>query len=84
MAISPVTIIKARPNYSVSGSRAKKTGGAAAYDTVVVSSAAFIGAGVVEWGVGVAPSNIDQSVVSLGMLYFRITTKVQCTFFSIC
>ena len=82
----PVTIIKPGPNYYVSGSRARKAGGTNGnFDAVVVSSAVFVGAGVVEWGVGVAPSNVDQSVVSLGMLYFRITTKVQqCTFFSIC
>ena len=46
-----VTIIKPGPNYYVSGSRARKAGGTNGnFDAVVVSSAVFVGAGVVEWG----------------------------------
>ena len=72
--LANITNIKPGPNYSVSGSRAKRTSGGFSWDTVVVSSAVFVGAWVVEWGVkivntqnsyiivGVAPSNIDQSV----------------------
>ena len=73
--IFDVLLVKPGPNYSVSGSGARKTGGDGC-NAVVVSSAVFAGVDAVEWGVrivntqyssimvGVAPSDIDQSVVN--------------------